>query len=355
MKQFDFSIVIVTHNGLKYIDACVNSIYSSNIKNFEIIVVDNGSCDGTVKFLKNKYKQNTLKIVELDKNYGPAKARNQGVKEASGKYLGFLDNDTIVQKDWSNEAKKAFENDDKLGIVQCRLMLNRERTKIDYIGEYLGSNGFLVQRVPAGTVYNKSFDKEEYILAAKSAGMFIRKKTFDEIGGFDDSYFIYVEETDLGWRSWLVGYTAKFIPNSIVYHEFGTSTVILGTDKANYNAKFHGTKNYIQTLIKNLDPTNLKKILPLHVILWMGLSVHVLLKGQWRASLWILEGIFWNLTHLSETLEKRNFIQQNRKVSDKELFKTLMVKKPFSYFLSKAVTKQKIGNAESFSKLGNNK
>lgn len=355
MKQLDFSIIIVTHDGLKYIDACVNSIYQSNIKNFEIIVVDNGSTDGTVKFLKNKYKQNTLKIIELDKNYGPAKARNEGVKTAEGIYIGFLDNDTIVHKDWANEAKLAFEKDDKLGIVQCRLMLNRERTKIDYIGEYLGSNGFLVQKVPAGTIYNKSYDKQDFILAAKSAGMFIRKKTFDEAGGFDDSYFIYVEETDLGWRSWLIGYTAMFIPSSIVYHEFGTSTVILGVSKTNFNSKFHGTKNYIQTHIKNLGDESILKVLPLHILLWLGLSLHTLIKGNWKACIWILQGIYWNLSHLSQTLEKRNIIQQKRKVTDNELFKIFMIKKPFSYFLNKAMKKQKIGNAESFAKLGNNK
>jgi len=352
MKQIDFSIIIVTHNGLKYIDACVDSIFSSHIQNFEIIVVDNGSSDDTIKYLTNKYSKHTnLQIVPLDKNYGPARARNEGVKVAQGLYLGFLDNDTEVHKDWATHAKKAFEKDKKLGVIQCKLLLNKERHKLDYIGEYLGSNGFLVQKIPSATIDDGSYDKEYYILAAKSAGMFIRKNVFDRIGGFDASYFIYVEETDLGWRVWLAGYTAKFIPVSVVYHEFGTSTVILGTKATNYNSKFHGTKNYIQTHIKNLGTAGLVTILPLHITLWIGLSLFSLLKRQWKSSLWIMEGILWNVIHLPETLVKRRKIQKARRVKDAYLFKMFMKKMPFSYFFNKANVKHKIGNAESFNKL----
>lgn len=349
MKKLDFSIIIVTFNGLKYIDECVESIFNSNISNFEVIVVDNGSSDNTVSFLKQKYKKfKNFKIVELNKNYGPAKARNIGAQRSSAKYLGFLDNDTTVDKNWAIYAKKAFEKDLKLAIIQCKLLLANDITKIDYIGEYLGSNGFLVQKVSSGSLYDPVYDIEQYILSAKSAGMFIRNDVFKKIKGFDESYFIYVEETDLGFRSWIAGYNAKYIYKSVVYHRFGTSTVILGTDKTNFNAKFHGTKNYIQMHIKNLQFTSLIKILPIHVFLWEGLSFYSLIKGQYKTFLYINKAIFWNLINLPSTLKKRRQVQKYRKVNDKDILKIVMVKKPFRYYLSKVLLKNKVGNANSF-------
>ncbi|HLD50864.1 hypothetical protein A3K34_03020 [candidate division WWE3 bacterium RIFOXYC1_FULL_40_10] len=342
------SVIIVTYNGKNYVDACVNSVLSANSTDLEVIVVDNGSDDGTVDFLKDKYKQ--IKVVALDKNYGPAYARNKGVEVSEGRYLGFLDNDTLVDPNWENEAAKALDSDPNTGIVQCKLILSKERNKLDYVGEYIGQNGFLVQRVKAGELDNGEFNESVPILAAKSAGMFIRKETFEKIEGFDKDYFIYVEETDLGWRSWLAGFKAVYIPASVVFHEFGTSTVILGKSKNNYNAKFHGTKNYILTLIKNLEGGSLARILPIHLFLWLGLAWYSLLRGDYKPFLWIHQAIFWNITNLESTLIKRKRIQGIRTVSDHDLFRIVMRKKELSYFLAKVLKVHKVGNAEGFVK-----
>ena len=345
------SIIIVNFNGLDYLDRCIKSIIDSNYKEVEIIVVDNGSSDESVKYIKNKYKNiflSKLFIIELDKNYGPAKARNIGVERAKGEYLCFLDNDTIVHPNWAIPAIEEFKKNKRTGIIQCKLMLASDRNKFDYIGEYLGTNGFLVQRVPANIIDKGDYDYREIILAAKSAGMFIRKSVFDKISGFDTDYFIYVEETDLGWRSWLCGYEAVFIPDSIVYHEFGTSSIVLGESKNNYNAKFHGSKNYILTNLKNLSFLNLLKILPIHIFLWFGLAFFSLIKGQFKAFFWIQCGIFWNIFNIRKTIKKRQKIQNSRKIDDKILMQKIMIKKPFFYYFNKAIDQSRIGNANGF-------
>ncbi len=350
MNNLELSVIIVNYNGRDYVERCVDSILRSNANNFEIIVVDNGSSDGSVESLKSKYARSSDKIVflELEKNYGPARARNEGTKLAKGEFLCFLDNDTEVEKNWSQAAISEFKKEEGLGIIQCKLLLAKERNRIDYVGEYLGQNGFLVQRAMAGKIDQGQYDQEAQILAAKSAGMFIRKKAFNEAGGFDEDYFIYLEETDLGWRTWLAGYTVKFVFQSRVYHEFGTSTVILGKSQSSHNAKFHGCKNYVATLIKNLGFWNLIKILPLHVLLWLGLAWFSLLKGRPKVFLWIHKAIGWNILNLTRTLAKRRVIQNRRTLTDRELFKIILRKKPLSYFFKKAVVKQKIGQARSF-------
>lgn len=353
MEKYKVSVVVVNYNGKEYVDKCVNSVFMSNYHDLEVIVVDNGSSDGSVDFLRNKYAvyKERFKIVSLDKNYGPSFARNQGVKIAKGVYIGFLDNDTEVDKQWANIAVLEFENDASIGIVQCKLLLAKERNKLDYVGEYIGQNGFLVQRAQGGEIDKGQYDQRVQILAAKSAGMFIRKDVFDKIGGFDDDYFIYVEETDLGWRSWLLGYKAVFVFESIVYHEFGTSTLILSKNKNNYNAKFHGCKNYILTLTKNLSFINLVKILPVHIFLWIGLAWFALItKRDYRAFFWIHKGIIWNVSNIRKNIGKRCIIQKNRIVSDNDLFKIILKKKPFLYFIQKVTGIHKVGNAEGFVK-----
>lgn len=345
-----FSVVIVNYNGKQYLTRCVKSIVESNSQDCEIVVVDNGSSDDSVVFIKDVYSclKDKLKVVALAKNYGPARARNEGMKVVEGEYVCFLDNDTQVHPNWAIEAIKEFKKDGKIGIVQCKLLLSQERGKLDYVGEYLGQNGFLVQRAYGGEVDSGQYDKNVEILAAKSAGMFIRKAVFEKIGGFDSDYFMYVEETDLGWRSWLLGYKNIFVYKSVVYHEFGTSSITIGKMKASYHAKFHGSKNYILTLFKNLETKNLFRILIPHIILWLGLAGYNLFRGRIRECYWILLGIGWNVGNLPKSLQKRKIVQQARVKGDAELFKIFMKKMPFWYFLKKATVKMHLGNAESF-------
>ncbi len=365
-KSFLVSVIIVTYEGKNYADKCVESVLQSRTKSVEVVVVDNGSTDGTVAYLNHKYaaakQKGKFLCIGLDKNYGPAMARNIGVKSSQGQYLGFLDNDTVVDPNWANEAVKAFKKDKNLGAIQCKLLVSKQaeavaylkgRTKkkqflIDYVGEHLGQNGFLVQRCQAGEIDHGQYDQPIEILAAKSAGMFISRKVFDKAGGFDGDYFIYVEETDLGWRCWLAGYQVRFVPQSKVYHEFGTSTLSLGQEKKSYQAKFHGTKNYLLTHLKNLQTKNLIKILTWQVILWSGLAWYKLVQGNYQEFWWINKGILWNVVHLRSTIRKRQAVSKLRKVNDDWLFDRVMVKKPLSYFLSKAQTQLNIGNAKSF-------
>lgn len=347
------SIIIVNHNGSQYLEDCLKSILISKAKNYEIIIADNNSKDKSIENLNKKFRsamsKKLIKTLTLNRNYGPSYARNRGVKVAKGKYLAFLDNDTEVDMNWTKAPLNEFSKNRKTGIIQSKMiLLDKYKNKIDYIGEYIGTNGFLVQKAKSGEIDRGQYDERTEILAAKSAGMFIRKELFNKIGGFDKDYFMYLEETDLGWRSRLLGYDNIFIPDSIIYHRFGTSTIILGKKRLNFIARFHGTKNYILTLTKNLEFKNLIKILPQHIVLWLGLATYKLIKRQPRESYWIIRGILWNVVNLPETLNKRKIIQKKRTISDEEIFRTCMKKEPFSYYLRKATVKHKFGNAESF-------
>jgi GT2 family glycosyltransferase len=253
-----------------------------------------------------------------------------------------------VHPAWAREAIACFERDRQIGIVQCKLVLANDPRRIDYVGEYLGQYGFLVQEAEGGEIDLGQHEVEKDILAAKSAGMFMRRDVFEKVGGFDEDYFIYVEETDLGWRAWLAGSRARYLPGSIVYHEFGTSSIILGRIENEFNAKYHGSKNYILTLLKNMGCKYALWTVPAHVIMWCGLAVLLAWKGNWRPSRYILGGIMWNVRNISKTLRKRRAIQRSRTRSDSEIFPIVRKWRPMRYYINKAMSQRKVGNANGF-------
>lgn len=316
------SVVIVNYNGKHYLKDCIDSILGSAATNYEIIIADNHSSDGSESYIQAAFPTQSGKIrfLALDGNYGPAKARNEGVKIAKGRYIAFLDNDTKVEAHWMNKAIDLFRSDEKIGCIQCKLLLMDQKDRLDYAGEYMGHRGFLVQRAHYREIDRGQYDQEVEILAAKSAGMFVRRDVFNKIGGFDEDYFIYVEETDLGWRSWLLGYKTVFCHRSIVYHKFSTSSTILTKDRHDYNVRFHGAKNYITTLIKNLGPRNMAAILPTHVLTWCLFAAFLLITGNFRSAVYVIKGISWVVINVGEITNKRTSIQKNRILSDEEIF-----------------------------------
>lgn len=345
------SLVIVNHNAKEYSELCLNSVLNSDYPNFEIIIVDNGSEDGSLEFFReiSKSKPN-INVIRNEENRGPSAARNQGIEKAKGKYVAFLDNDTTVHPLWLNEAIKVFESNSKIGACQCKLILLGTDNVIDSVGEYLGQFGFLVHVVTPGEEKDVGqYDNITEIFAAKSAGMIARKDVLNKIGGFDDDFFIYAEESDLCWRVWLQGYRVVLIPNSIVYHKFGLSSKVL-QEKIDYLIKFHGTKNHITTLMKNLEFKNLQKILPIHISMWMGIALFFLVKRQSKSVKWIFQGIIWNLTNCRNTVKKRRIVQANRTMKDEEIFPKILRKKSLNYFTKKLRRRSRIGFAEGWDK-----
>jgi GT2 family glycosyltransferase len=213
------SIIILSFNTKDLVAACLDSIYK-NLKGieYEIIVVDNASYDGTVSMLKFQYKK--VKVIENDKNYGFAKGVNMGTKKATGDVLLFLNSDTELPKD--NHIKNALEEleKDSIGIVGG-LLLNSNKTIQRSFGKFYTPWRVFIMLVGgdrAEMALQKGEDNQS-VDWVSGGFMFIKRDVFETVHGFDEHFFMYIEDMELCYRVKQKGYTVVFDTQIKVSHE----------------------------------------------------------------------------------------------------------------------------------------
>lgn len=307
-NKIRFSIVIINWNGKEklgeLLDNCLESVVNTKYENFEVIFVDNASTDGSYEYAQSKFKN--FRFFRNQENLGMI-ARNTIKGVCTGDIMAFLDNDTIVDPNWLEEPAKLFKNL-KTGIVQANLRLLNDQTIPDSIGHCIS-----VLCMPIENSFFMDEPKEPVpIFGGKGAALFVRKELFERLGGFDEDYFFYFEETDLCWRARLLGYEVYFSPNSIVLHKGG------GTFR-NGKLLYHRQKNTIASMIKCYELKYLLKYLPLRLLFELAGIFYFLFK---KPSLAVgnMKALIWVARNRGKLLRERSEIQRSRIVRDKELF-----------------------------------
>ena len=243
------SILIANWNGGRIFNDCLKSLVKINYTDWELIVVDNGSNDGSQKLLLDKNIEiKNYKLIRNKLNLGFAKANNQALKKAKGIYILLLNNDTKVEPDFLSKLVNRIEADGQIGIIQPKIFLMDRPGYLDNAGSYLTKIGFL-DHWGFNQKNSSEFSKEKEIFSAKGACMLIRRSVIDKVGLFDSDFISYFEESDFCWRVWMQGYRVLFYPNAKIYHKLGFTIRRLGALELNY----HYYKNRICSLIKNLE------------------------------------------------------------------------------------------------------
>jgi GT2 family glycosyltransferase len=222
------SIIVLTFNSIKFIKSCLDSVFNQDFQDFEVIVVDNSSKDGTVDFIKRNYLQ--VSLVENKKNLGAAKAKNQGIEVSRGKWILILDCDVILEKDFLKRIMSFVkEAGDSIGSFQPKV-LNMDKKTIYSCGIYLSKLRRFYD-IGKGKFDNGQFNISKYIFGACSAAALYKRQMLEEIkedtGYFDERFFFLVEDVDLSWRAQRNGWKILYIPEAVCYH-FGNSS---GYDK----------------------------------------------------------------------------------------------------------------------------
>ena len=219
------SIVILNWNGHKYLEQFLPSVLSSTYSNYEVVVIDNASTDGSVSFLETNYSQ--IRIISLDRNFGFAKGYNEGLKQVQAEYYILLNSDVEVEKDWIEPAITLMQFNKNIAACQPKLLQFHNKRMFEYAGAAGGWLDYLGYPFAMGRVFdvceqdNGQYDEQQPIFWASGAAMFVRASVYHQLGGLDEYFFAHQEEIDLCWRMQLAGYKIFSCPQSVVYHVGG--------------------------------------------------------------------------------------------------------------------------------------
>ena len=219
------SVIIPHYNNSKILIECINSLTKSTFKNIEIIVVDNASSDSSCDEVINNFPDVIIKKSEV--NLGYAGGCNVGAQIAKGKYLLFLNNDTIISEYCIEKLVSKLEQNSKISSVQPKIINIDNQSYFEYAGASGGFIDYLVFPFTRGRIFdtiekdNKQYDSPIKIFWASGAGFLTRKDVFEKVSGFDNDLFAHMEEIDYHWKCHLINCEVWVNPEAVLYHHGG--------------------------------------------------------------------------------------------------------------------------------------
>jgi GT2 family glycosyltransferase len=254
------SLVVLNWNGKAHLERCLRSLLQLEYDpgRLEVILCDNGSTDGSAEYVRGQFPE--VKLVVLDRNVGFADGNDVAAEQASGEWLGFLNNDMWVERGWLRDLVSALDDHPRATCLASRIK-NWDGSALDFVGggvNYQG-HGFQVDHGKRSSPR----DVERRVLFACGGAMLIRRDAFTEVGGFDPDYFAYFEDVDLGWRLNLLGHEVWYTPRATAFHRHhGTASRL-----AAHKLRVLYERNALFTIYKCLEQENLDRVLPAALLL----------------------------------------------------------------------------------------
>jgi GT2 family glycosyltransferase len=298
------SVVIVNWNGKKFIADCLDGLNKQIFKDFLIILLDNASDDGSLELVHKNYP--AVKTIALSENLGFAVANNIAIKSMDNKYVALLNPDTVPHPDWLENLLKAMESHPEAGLAASKMLLHDRPNIIDRAGD--------IYTTAATALLNgrgeppDNFNKMEWVFGACAGAALYRKSMLDDIGLFDEDFFLLYEDVDLSFRAQLRGYKCLYIPDAVVYHKASGS---IGNDTP--ISVYYSHRNLEWVYIHNMPSSLIAKTILPHMIYVIAAFFFFVLKGR---SAEFIKAKWHALKGLKKALAKRRHIQKNRKVSD---------------------------------------
>jgi GT2 family glycosyltransferase len=304
MQQGLLSVIIPHWNAKEFLPDCLTALYKQTYPQLEIIIVDNGSSDGSQAYIKAEHPN--VKLIEVGYNSGFTGACNRGLQTAQGEYLCLLNNDTEVDAHWAKAIVDAFQQHDTIGSIASKMLLFEKRDHIHTAGDFFTTDGEAGNR-GVWEKDNGQYDQEEDVFGACGGSSVYRRAMLDDIGLLDDDFFFLLEDIDLAWRAQLAGWRCLYTPHAIVYHHLSAT----GGGKT---ASYYNGRNLIFVLVKNL-PIELWRKYRWKILrrqwsifydalrAWRGEAARARLRGMWAG-----------VRGLPKMLRKRRQIQPMRRV-----------------------------------------
>lgn len=310
--------VIPSWNAKDLLKPCLDSLLKQSLKP-KIIVVDNGSSDGSIELIKENYPD--VQLIAKDKNYGFAGGVNFGISVAmdqDAKFIALFNNDAVAESSWIEGLYNTLKSDPNLGIVTSKIM-RIDKKHLDSTGDFYSIWGLPFPR-GRNEIDTKQYDKKLEIFSASGGASMYRVSMLKEIGLFDEDFFAYFEDVDISFRAQLAGWKVRYNPKAVVYHHVNATSSKLG----NFSL-FHSVKNFMLLYAKNMPTRLYIKYLPLFTLQFIRWAITSTLRGK---LITFIKGTVAAIRLHTSTIKKRKTIQKSRKVSVKYINEMLFHGRP---------------------------
>jgi GT2 family glycosyltransferase len=319
------SIIVVNWNGLKFLDECLSSVERQTWGNKEIILIDNGSSDGSAEWIRRWMdKLPWIRAIFLPRNTGFCEANNLAFAKSRGEWIALLNNDAVAEPHWIEELVKRGDPARRIGMLGGKILFAGHEGIIDKAGHLIYWDG---QNRGRGTMEKDvgQYDVEEEILWPDACAALYHRRLFEQTGGFDRHFFAYGDDADLGMRARLLGWKAWYVPSAVVYHQHSATAGVYSPRKI-----MLVERNRLLLAIKNF-PLPLLLANPFWSARRFAWHAYAALKHKGAAGQFIFAQGWGRLllillwSHLSAArvlpaaLVKRRKIQKTRKLSHREL------------------------------------
>jgi GT2 family glycosyltransferase len=295
------TVVVPNWNGERFLSTCLGSLRLQSFTEFETVLVDNGSTDGSVAFVNRNFPE--VRVLPLPENRGFSAAVNAGILSSDAEYVALLNNDTETDPEWLKAAVEAADTYPEAGSFASKLVDFYDRRILDGAGDVLRRSG-LPYRLGHGEPDRGQYDEVTFVFGACAGAALYRREMLDDVGLFDEDFFANCEDGDLSFRSQLAGYRCLFVPGSVVYH-MGSATF----GKRTATSTRLGTRNSLCLLVKNLPTPLVPGFLPFVAAGQLSRLVVTASTSTLKAH---LEGLAGALRLLPLMLRKRREIQKRR-------------------------------------------
>jgi GT2 family glycosyltransferase len=312
------ALMILNFNGLRWLKICLPSVMKSTYSSLDVYVVDNGSTDGSQEFVESNYP--TVKVVGFEKNLGFAEAYNRATACVGADYFVLLNNDTeVLNPAWIDRLVDRAESDPSIGAVACKLVTMEDHRRLDSVGG-MGIKywrGFV-------DIGKYEIDRGQYDeppiapFSACGAAMLIRRRTFEQVGGFDSKFYTYAEDVDLCWRLRSLGYEIAYEPSARVAHYFSGTA---GQKEVDAMKLYVSHRNLLRAIIKNCA-YSLSWALR-NYFLFSFLMIAGYCAFDPRKAVAVIRAILWNLLNLQDAYARRRFIQTSTTANETEILTSM--------------------------------
>jgi len=252
MKHPKVFIIILNWNGLRDTLECLKSVFKLDYENFEVVVVDNGSVDNSVKIIEIDYPK--VKLIRNEENLGFAGGNNVGIKHAldqGAEYVWLLNNDTIVEADALTNMLKETERDPKIGIAGSKIYYYSSSNKIWFAGATIDWSRGISDHIGMDETDIGQYDYVKEMARVTGCSMLVKKDVCDRVGIFDEDFFLYVEEVDWCVRARKAGFKCIFVPSSVVHHKASASVLKIGIWNKVFS--YYNTRNFLYMIKKSFN------------------------------------------------------------------------------------------------------